>query len=71
MIPDMRVGGFRVREIACADGSRLQMRADGSSHHASVDGTVARSWTPQDPGWPALAIRSSGRTVGPLKPPGW
>jgi hypothetical protein len=71
---------FRARELHLADGARLVMRTDGSIHHVEPGGTTERSWAPDDPEWPPLAMRfgiqvhtdtevPSGRRVEATRPP--
>jgi hypothetical protein len=63
---------FKRREIAQADGTLLVMNADGSIELRAVDGTVARTWSPDDPEWSLHAfrfgIRTQARTVAPRGP---
>lgn len=75
-----RSGRFRRHEIELADGGKLVLHGDGSIDHVDDGGATARSWAPDDPEWPDLAIRfglhpqaptitPQGRRVQGTRPP--
>ncbi len=60
---------FKPRALELTDGGRLVLGVDGSIDHIDDDGSRAHRWTPDDPEWPDLAIRSTDRAAGTSLPP--